>query len=171
MWSSFCPPFCCPLCPSYNFLPDLYCSPYPCRYCQPPNKLWEWMEPYLEDEEVSDQSCELWFNRQKGLRYFAPLFFFFIWQQVKECCGVVHLFCIFVLFLYTPLHTPTEVLQGRWWWWLLFLYFRLEKTCFQNKLTTDCNSKNNLAILESIMVSFYKVRYESIVKYSWHCSR
>ena len=23
------------------------------RYCQPPAKLWEWMEPYLEDEEVS----------------------------------------------------------------------------------------------------------------------
>lgn len=23
------------------------------RYCQPPNKLWEWMEPFLEDEEVS----------------------------------------------------------------------------------------------------------------------
>ena len=24
-----------------------------CRYCQPPAKLWDWMEPYLEDEEVS----------------------------------------------------------------------------------------------------------------------
>lgn len=24
------------------------------RYCQPPAKLWEWMEPYLEDEEVSN---------------------------------------------------------------------------------------------------------------------
>ncbi|XP_020604033.1 pre-mRNA-splicing factor 38B-like [Orbicella faveolata] len=24
------------------------------RYCQPPNKLWEWMEPYLEDEEEVD---------------------------------------------------------------------------------------------------------------------
>lgn len=23
------------------------------RYCQPPAKLWDWMEPYLEDEEVS----------------------------------------------------------------------------------------------------------------------
>ncbi|XP_015755976.1 PREDICTED: pre-mRNA-splicing factor 38B-like isoform X2 [Acropora digitifera] len=24
------------------------------RYCQPPNKLWEWMEPFLEDEEEVD---------------------------------------------------------------------------------------------------------------------
>ncbi|KAJ7339506.1 PRP38 pre-mRNA processing factor 38 domain-containing protein B [Desmophyllum pertusum] len=23
------------------------------RYCQPPAKLWEWMEPYLEDEEAA----------------------------------------------------------------------------------------------------------------------
>lgn len=28
--------------------------PFTCRYCQPPAKLWEWMEPYLEDEEVGE---------------------------------------------------------------------------------------------------------------------
>ena len=29
------------------------------RYCQPPAKLWEWMEPYLEDEEVGHFKLKL----------------------------------------------------------------------------------------------------------------
>ena len=31
---------------------NIYVVHFRCRYCQPPAKLWEWMEPYLEDEEV-----------------------------------------------------------------------------------------------------------------------
>lgn len=102
------------------------------------------MEPYLEDEEVSDQLGELSFNRQKCLRYFTSLFSFSFGSKLKkaECSGIVHVFCIFVL----------------------FLYFRLKTTYFQEQINYRLLFKK-IAIVESIMVSFYQLSYESIVKY------
>ena len=71
------------------------------RYCQPPNTFWDWLEPYLEDDEEIDPKAGAWAPKER-FHIFLILFhlFLFLYSSILYVLGHKEVNFLFIVYMY-----------------------------------------------------------------------